>query len=146
MSALPASLTRSENHREDLRIAGYAALFGIADAAGDVIESTAFDRTLRDGREPLPLLWQHHPDQPLGQIKLAQPDHKGLRVIATLDNPHSRAAALLRKRAVSGLSFGFRARLFEPRSNGRRLRDIELFEISVVTHPLQHAARIHLIG
>lgn len=130
----------------ELRLAGYAALFGIADAAGDVIAPSAFDRTLRASRDPLPLFWQHKPDQRIGWISLAQSDEKGLQVIAVVDNPHSRAAQLLKSGAVSGLSFGYRARQFETLPKGRRLIDIELLEISVVSHPLQHGARVHLLN
>ena len=60
-----------------------------------------------------------------------------------IDTYLGRAATLLRTRAVSGLSFGYRARRFRQTPGGRELADIDLFEVSVVTHPLQHAARIH---
>jgi len=63
-------------------------------------------------------------------------------VIAALDNPAGRAAALLRRRAISGLSFGYRARRFRREGEGRVLEDIDLFEVSLVTHPLQHGARV----
>lgn len=66
-------------------------------------------------------------------------------MIAALDNPDGRASAMLRRRAVSGLSFGYRARRFRHEPAGRVLEDVELFEVSLVTHPLQHAARVHLI-
>ncbi|HEX7751814.1 MAG TPA: HK97 family phage prohead protease, partial [Novosphingobium sp.] len=48
--------------------------------------------------------------------------------------------------AVSGLSFGYRARAFRPLGRGRELIDIDLLEVSLVTHPMQHAARVHLIA
>ena len=38
---------------------------------------------------------------------------------------------------------GYRARRFRQTPGGRELAEIDLFEVSVVTHPLQHAARIH---
>ena len=71
---------------------------------------------------------------------------RGLRVVARIDNPQDRAAKLLRERAVSGLSFGYSARVFRQTPQGRELADIELFEVSVVTHPLQHEARVHFVG
>lgn len=129
-----------------LRFAGYAALFGVADQARDVIVPGAFARTLAERKAPLPLYWQHRPDQPIGTIELAAEDARGLRVIAAIDNPDSRAAAMLRARQVNGLSFGYRARGYRRGPAGRVLEDIELIEVSLVTHPLQPGARIHLIA
>ena len=127
-----------------LRIAGYAALFDRADGARDTILPGAFRQTLAERREPLPLFWQHRPEQRIGWVETVGEDERGLRIIATIDNPQGRAAKLLRDRAVSGLSFGYRARRYRNTDMGRELADIELFEVSVVTHPLQSAARIHL--
>ena len=128
-----------------LRIAGYAALFEIADGAHDTIRPGAFARTLAENRGPYPLYWQHRPDQRIGWVETAGEDARGLRVIASIDNPAGRAAQLLRARAVDGLSFGYRARRYRRTPQGRELADIELFEISVVTHPLQHDARVHFV-
>ena len=130
---------------ESLRFAGYAALFDLADAGRDTIRAGAFARTLAERAGPLPLYWQHRPDQRIGRVERIAEDARGLRVIAALDNPAGRAAALLRRRAVSGLSFGFRARRFRHSPEGRELLEVELFEVSLVTHPLQHGARVHLV-
>ncbi|WP_454597899.1 HK97 family phage prohead protease [Qipengyuania sp. SM2507] len=128
-----------------MRLAGYAALFDRADAARDTIRRGAFARTLAARGEPLPLYWQHRPAQRIGWVERIAEDARGLRVIAMLDDPQCRAGAMLRRRAVSGLSFGFRARGFRRSDGGRELLDIDLFEVSLVTHPLQHHARVHSI-
>ncbi|KPL68930.1 peptidase U35 [Erythrobacter sp. SG61-1L] len=129
-----------------MRLAGYAALFGIADGAGDVIRPGAFARTLAErGQAPLPLFWQHRADRPIGTVTLAAEDGKGLRVIARIENPQGRAATALARREANGLSFGYRARGWHPLPKGRVLEEIDLFEISLVTHPLQHGARVHMI-
>ena len=127
------------------RFAGYAALFDIADAARDTIRRGAFAKTLAARTTPLPLYWQHRPDQPIGVIEHVAEDARGLRVIARIDRPASRAAQLLARGEVSGLSFGFRTRAARPLAGGRELIEIELFEVSLVTHPLQHGARVHLV-
>jgi len=129
-----------------LKIAGYAALFDIADSAKDTIRPGAFARSLKDRTRPLPLFWQHKPEQQIGTVELAQEDARGLRVIAHIDNPESRAVSALLSKTVNGLSFGYRARGFRRSAKGRVLEDIDLFEISLVTHPLQHGARVHLIS
>lgn len=129
-----------------LRIAGYAALFDRPDGARDTIRPGAFARTLAERREPYPLYWQHRPEQRIGWVETAGEDARGLRIIASIDNPQGRAATLLRQRAVSGLSFGYRAKAFRHTPLGRELAEIELFEVSLVTHPLQDAARVHYLS
>jgi len=127
------------------RLAGYAALFNIADGARDTIRPGAFTRTLAERSEPLPLYWQHRPSQRIGTVEAVCEDSRGLRVIARVDNVHSRAAQLLRERSVTGLSFGYRARSYRLLPAGRLLEDIDLLEVSLVTHPLQPRARVHLL-
>lgn len=131
-------------HERVLRIAGYAALFGVADGVGDTILRGAFARSLAEGGE-LPLFWQHDARQRIGTVERVAEDARGLRVIARIERPASRAAGLLRAGAVSGLSFGYRARGFRRVPRGRMLEDIDLFEVSLVTRPLQHGARVHLV-
>ncbi len=129
-----------------LRIAGYAALFDIADGARDTVVPGAFARTLAERKEPLPLYWQHSPEQRIGTVDLVEEDAKGLRVVASIDNPGSRAVSALLGKTVNGLSFGYRARGYCSSPAGRVLHDIDLFEISLVTHPLQPNARVHLVA
>ena len=127
------------------RIAGYAALFDIADAARDTIRPGAFAATLARKREPLPLYWQHDPRRRIGTVERIGEDSRGLRVVARIDRPASRAAAMLAARSVSGLSFGYRATQARHGQRGRELLAVDLIEISLVTHPLQHGARVHLM-
>jgi hypothetical protein len=129
-----------------IRFAGYAALFDIADAGRDTIRRGAFARTLAARAAPLPLYWQHRPDQPIGIIESAAEDARGLRVIARIDRLASRAAQLLAAGQVNGLSFGFRTRAARQSAAGRELLEVELFEVSLVTHPLHPMARVHLIN
>ena len=129
-----------------LRFAGYAALFGQRDAGRDVIRKGAFARTLADREAPVPLFWQHRPDLRIGWIETLAEDERGLRVVAAIDNPEGAAALALRRGEVTGLSFGYRARHSRQTPGGRELLDIELFEVSLVTHPMQHGARVHLVA
>ena len=128
-----------------LRFAGYAALFNQRDNGRDVIRPGAFARTLAERNRPLPLYWQHRPDQRIGWVERAAEDQRGLRVIARIDNPAGGAAAALKRGAVTGLSFGYAARGFRRDHAGRELTDIDLFEVSLVTNPMQDGARVHLV-
>jgi HK97 family phage prohead protease len=129
-----------------IRFAGYAALFDIADAGRDTIRRGAFAKTLAARTAPLPLYWQHRPDQPIGVIECISEDARGLRVIARIERPDSRAAHLLTQGEVNGLSFGFRTRAARQTGAGRELLEIDLFEVTLVSHPLHHLARVHMVG
>lgn len=129
-----------------LRLAGYAALFRRRDAGRDIIRPGAFARTLANRTGPLPLLWQHRPDRRIGWVESLAEDQRGLRVVARLDTADGGAALALGAGKVTGLSFGYAARRFRREPQGRELLDIDLFEISLVTTPMQHLARVHLIS
>lgn len=131
--------------QKSLRFAGYAAVFNLPDGAKDTILPGAFRKTLAERRDPLPLYWQHRPELRIGWIESISEDKRGLRVIGRIDNPQGRAATMLTRRALDGLSFGYRARAFRNLPGGRVLADVDLFEISLVSHPLQHPARVHMI-
>jgi uncharacterized protein len=129
-----------------LRFAGYAALFDARDSGRDVIRKGAFERTLATRQDPLPLYWQHRPEQRIGWIDTIAEDARGLRVVGSIDNPEGAAGLALQRRAVSGLSFGYVARDSRRDPEGRELLDVDLHEISLVTHPMQHGARVHFVG
>ena len=135
-----------------MRFAGYAALFGRPDQGGDVVRAGAFARSLKRGARAVPLLWQHEPTRPIGRIDYLKEDRRGLRVIGRLSDSAAgrEAAALLRDKAVTGLSFGYRVRTFDRlRTSGpqemRELIDLDLVEVSLVTLPMQRKARVHAL-
>ncbi|MDG5489124.1 HK97 family phage prohead protease [Sphingomonas sp. BGYR3] len=121
-----------------VRFAGYAAVFDVADRGGDVIRAGAFGPDATGAVGPVPLLWQHR-GAPVGVIEAIGEDRRGLRVIGRVEVPE--VAALLMRGAVSGLSFGYRARAAR-RGMVRELTAVELIEVSLVAEPMQRLARI----
>lgn len=127
---------------------GYASLFGVLDAYGDVVAPGAFAATLRRrGAEGVKLLWQHRPEEPIGVWRAIVEDARGLKVTGRLDLSIARARealSLIRAGALDGLSIGFRTlRAANDRKSGaRRLLEIDLMEISIVTFPALPQARI----
>ncbi|ALK10128.1 HK97 family phage prohead protease [Blastochloris viridis] len=129
-------------------IEGYASLFGRADLARDVVEAGAFGTALRRrGAGNIRMLWQHDPMQPIGVWLSIAEDGCGLYCRGRLVPDAAKSAevaALLKAGALDGLSIGYRtvrARL-DPVTRLRRLIEIDLWEISIVTFPLLPEARL----
>jgi HK97 family phage prohead protease len=127
---------------------GYASLFGLIDSGRDEVVPGAFAVSLaKRGASGVKMLWQHRAAEPIGQWTSISEDRRGLRVIGRLNLAVARARevlALMRARAVDGLSIGFKAgRSAIDRKTGiRRLYVVDLWEISVVTFPMLPQARI----
>jgi uncharacterized protein len=133
---------------EDGTVEGYASLFGEIDAARDMVMPGAFARTLKSrGIRRVPMLFQHDPAEPIGVWLELYEDTRGLRARGRLIPDVARAReliALVRAGAVDGPSIGFRTvkGRVDPASRVRRLIDVDLWEISIVTFPLLAGARV----
>lgn len=131
---------------------GYASLFEREDLGHDIVAPGAFRETLaRRGAKGVRLLYQHDPAEPIGTWDKIYEDARGLFARGRLSREVSRARevlALMRDGAIDGLSIGFRATSFhrDRRTGTRRLKAIDLWEISVVTFPMQPDARIQTPG
>lgn len=55
-------------------------------------------------------------------------------------------ARALAARAVNGLSFGYRVTAGHTTPDGRELHAVDILEVSLVLHPMQPSARVHLAG
>ena len=134
------------------RFSGYAAIFGTTDLSGDRIEPGAFAASLMGRRaSDVRMLWQHDPARPIGRWLEIAEDRTGLKVIGefALDTDGGReAAALASAGAIDGLSIGFRTKLARRDAGGarRRLVTVDLWEISLVTFPMQERARLTVLG
>ncbi|MCS6987760.1 MAG: HK97 family phage prohead protease [Sphingomonadaceae bacterium] len=127
---------------ELVRVRGYVSLFDTPDRAGDIVRRGAFAVV----PNPLPLLWQHDLERPIGRVLSLVEDARGLRMEAGIA-PDCRdgrdALTLMRSGAVTGLSFGYRVkRARATPGGGRELLRLELLECSVVTLPMHQDARI----
>jgi len=128
-------------------ISGYASFFGEADQNGDIVEPGAFAKSLarlKTERRKVKLLWQHDPNQPIGVWDDVGEDMAGLRVKGRLLADVARgaeAAVLLEAGAIDGLSIGYRTVRAEKAGAGRRLIELDLWEVSLVTFPMLPTAR-----
>lgn len=148
--------------QDSMSFSGYGAVFGNVDAYGDVIEPGAFASFLSDvnaGRQPWPAMLSQHGAMgltsedmtPIGVWTEISEDGKGLLIKGELaDTPRGREMHALMKMkprpAIDGLSIGYIAKEAEPRSKPedprRRLKRIDLIEVSPVTFPANRMARV----
>jgi HK97 family phage prohead protease len=131
----------------DGHFTGYASLFGVPDLGRDVVLPGAFAASLaRRGAAGVRMLWQHDPAEPVGRWLSLREDARGLKVEGLLNLGVGRAReldALMREGGLDGLSIGFRTLRAAPdRAGQRRLIALDLWEVSLVTFPLQPGARI----
>ncbi|WP_185983131.1 HK97 family phage prohead protease [Aureimonas mangrovi] len=130
------------------RISGYASLFDRPDQTGERVLRGAFSRTLAErGAGGVRMLWQHDPREPIGVWTRLFEDERGLRVEGRLALATQRGREvfeLIRAGAVDGLSIGFRTRRAsrDPRTGERRVNEVDLWEVSIVTFPMQSLARL----
>jgi len=135
--------------KSDLRISGYASLYGQADMSGDIVERGAFAASLLSMSGKLPMLFGHETVEPIGVWDRLLEDRTGLFVSGRLigGNPRAdRIARLIREGALSGLSIGYRAKRSTRNRRGRDLLELDLWEVSVVAFPMLRTARITQIN
>jgi len=129
----------------DGRFCGYASVFNRADAGGDMVMPRAFAKSLKRRRDRVRLLFQHDPKEPVGIWDTLREDGHGLFVAGRLVPGVARADGLRRlieQGALDGLSIGFRTLRATREGGVRKLWQIDLFEISIVTFPMMEDARI----
>lgn len=130
---------------------GYGSVFHNEDSYGDVVRPGAFKKSLAEwakkDRLP-PMLWQHDRREPIGVFTKMVEDEKGLFVEGRLlidDIPQARAAyALLKEKALGGMSIGYREILIEQDHDEKvtNLLELDLWEVSVVTFPANEEATV----
>ena len=136
---------------DDGTFRGYASLFGKVDLGRDVVEPGAFAASLhKRGAGGVRMLFQHDPNAPIGTWLELREDARGLFVRGKLALEAARARevhSLMKEGALDGLSIGFRtvrART-EAKTGIRRIVEVDLWEISIVTFPMLPEARIEAV-
>lgn len=124
-------------------VSGYASTFGNVDLGGDVIHRGAFSASLKSG-QPVRFLYSHNPADVLGTTLSLKEDDTGLlgrwRISKTRlgEDVHT----LLKDGALDSFSIGYLSKDFDYDEDAgtRRLKEVELLEVSVVAMPMNPQA------
>lgn len=125
-------------------IVGYGSVYGNVDLGGDVVVTGAFNKSIASGRK-VRMLWQHDHSTPIGVWNIVSEDEKGIKVEGVFaPTPKAQEIKeLVKMGAIEGLSIGYKTINADYDSQGNRvIKEAELWEISVVTFPMNEAATI----
>lgn len=143
---------------------GLASTFGNEDLGGDIVQQGAFVDTIADkqreakviegltldgapARALLPVLWQHDQYEPVGSIVEMRETGNGLLVRGALPKGdvqvEGRVVPQMRAGSIKAMSIGYRPEVVDfSDGDARILVKIKLFEISLVTFPMNPQAQI----
>lgn len=139
--------------KDDGSFEGYGSVFNLTDQGGDIVTPGAFLETLAAqktaGRLPA-MLWQHRQAEPIGVYKSMEEDSVGLKVVGQLALKTARGAEayeLMKMGVVTGMSIGYRSRddSYDRVTGVRTLKKLDLYELSLVTFPMNDASRVSAV-
>ncbi len=123
---------------------GMLSPYGNVDEGGDIVEPGAYTKNLKEKGLTRPLLWQHKRDIPIGELSLEdRPAGLWCKGKLLMEDPDAQKAHRFMKAGiVKGLSIGFETIKDAIESGVRHLKEIKLYEGSIVTFPMNEMALI----
>jgi len=144
---------KADNITEDGIFTGYASTFNEKDLGGDIVVPGAFDQWLglwKSGTVATPpILDNHDANKVLGVYQEFAPDDKGLWVKGALNMETvagNEKRALMKQGAITGMSIGYSIYpggiQYDAKQEAYLLTNIELWEVSLATFPMNTSARV----
>lgn len=137
---------KAEDGAEEGVVSGYGSIYGVEDLGGDVVVRGAFKASLA-ARMPK-MLWQHDSGQVIGVWSTVEDSEVGLKLVGKLALTTQKGREvydLLKMGALDGLSIGYRTVDSEWAGEVRRIKAAELYEVSLVTFPMNTLARVDAV-
>ena len=134
---------------------GYASTFGNVDHGDDRVVAGAFTKTIQDLQQKasakgtdalLPILWQHDTGEPIGSFTMLKEDDHGLFVEGRLPVEDTlvsgRVIPQIRAESIQSMSIGYSTEDADVVDGIRNLKEIKLWETSLVTIPMNDQANL----
>lgn len=140
----PFKVKSSEEEGEQpLRIEGYASTSAI-DRHGDVVEASAWKnpKAMENYINNPIILAYHDHTKPIGKMVDYETDSKGLRIVAEISKAAGEIYDLVKDGVLRTFSIGFMVKDadWDEKKDVFRIKDVELFETSVVSVPANATA------
>jgi len=138
------ALGESEDGGVDIK--GSASTNGL-DRAGDIIESDAWTKGGLENFKNNPIiLFNHNYDKPIGRAKDLQVTENGLEISAKISKAAGDVTQLIKDGVLGAFSVGFKVKDadYMTETDGYKIKDAELFEVSVVSVPCNQGATFGL--
>ena len=129
-----------------VEIKGSASTSGL-DRAGDIIESDAWTKGGLENFKNNPIiLFNHNYDKPIGRAKDLQVTENGLEISAKISKAAGDVTQLIKDGVLGAFSVGFKVKDadYMTETDGYKIKDAELFEVSVVSVPCNQGATFGL--
>jgi len=131
---------------DTLHITGMASTNG-TDRVGDIIETEAWTKGGLDNYLNNPvILFNHDYNQPIGRAVQLGTNDNGLQLKAKIAKSAGHVGELIKEGVLGAFSVGFRVKDadYMVETDGYKIKDAELLEVSVVTVPANQAATFSL--
>ena len=132
----------SEDDDGGLDIKGSASTDAL-DRAGDIIESNAWTKGgLENFKNNPVILFNHNYDRPIGRAKEIGVTENGLELTARISKSAGEIKDLIKDGVLGAFSVGFKVKDADyiSETDGYKIKDAELFEVSVVSVPCNQTA------
>jgi len=140
---------------DDGEFEGYGSTFGNVDRGLDMVMAGAFRRTLKERKlSQIKMLRDHDTRKVVGKWLAMEEDERGLKVrgklFASGENPIQLAKetlTLMREGALDAMSIGYRTikAQYDEEQGVRKLLDLDLWEVSIVTFPMNEMATVDAV-
>ena len=138
--------TLGEQDDGSIDIKGSASTNGL-DRAGDIIEADAWTKGGLENFKNNPIiLFNHNYDKPIGRATGLEVNDKGLDISAKISKAAGDVTQLIKDGVLGAFSVGFRVKDadYMTETDGYKIKDAELFEVSVVSVPCTQGATFYL--
>ena len=135
--------TLGEDDDGGLDIKGSASTSAL-DRAGAIIESSAWTKSdgLQNFKNNPVILFNHNYDRPIGRAKEIGVTENGLELTARISKSAGEIKDLIKDGVLGAFSVGFKVKDadYNDETDGYKIKDAELFEVSVVSVPCNQTA------
>lgn len=123
---------------------GLLSPYGTVDLGGDMVEPGAYVKTIQENKGKVVMLWQHQTASPIGELTLEdRADGLWCKGKLCLELAAAKEAYIsIKAGLVKGLSIGYDSIKDSVENGIRHLKEIRLWEGSLVTFPMAPSAMI----